>query len=56
MKKKILFILVLLIPIVALSQTATLKGVVKDDAGTLVPNILVKIQGIVLVKVSTPLF
>lgn len=44
-KKKLLFLLTILLPFVAMSQTGTIKGVVKDDAGQVVPFIPVKIKG-----------
>lgn len=45
MKKKILFIITFLLPFLAISQTATIKGIVKDDAGKPVPSAIVRVQG-----------
>jgi hypothetical protein len=44
-KKKILFLLTILLPFAALSQTGTIKGVVSDEAGQVVPNAPIKIKG-----------
>ncbi len=44
-KKKILFLLTFLLPFAALAQTGTIRGVIKDNAGQMVPNAPVKIQG-----------
>lgn len=44
-KKKLLFLLTILLPFAAMSQTGTIRGVVKDDAGLVVPSIKVKVQG-----------
>ncbi len=44
-KKKLLSLLIIFLPFVALSQTGTIKGVVKDDAGQVVPMTPVKVKG-----------
>lgn len=44
-KKKLLSLLIIFLPLIAMSQTGTIKGVVKDDAGQVVPMTPVKIKG-----------
>ena len=44
-KKKLLSLLIIFLPFVAFSQTGTIKGVVKDDAGQVVPMTPVKVKG-----------
>jgi hypothetical protein len=47
-KKKILFLLTFFIPLLAMSQTGqtgTVRGVIRDDAGQVIPNAPVKIKG-----------
>ena len=44
-KKKLLSLLIIFLPFIALSQTGTIKGVVKDDAGQVVPLTPVKVKG-----------
>ncbi len=44
MKKKLLFLLTILLPLTAISQTGTIRGVIKDDGGQPVRNAPLKIK------------
>ncbi len=43
--KKLLFILSIFLPLISFAQTATLRGIVKDEAGRVISKAKVKIQG-----------